>query len=38
MNFYFKAVDGDDGLKLYSDDDPTGNTDWQETKLSDYIL
>ena len=39
MNMYFKVVsDGEGGLKLYTDADPTTNTDWQETKMSDFIL
>ena len=39
MNMYFKAVVDDKGnIKLYTDVDPTTNTDWQETKMSDFIL
>ena len=39
MNMYFKVVsDGKGGLKLYTDVDPTTNTDWQETKMSDFII
>ena len=39
MNMYFKAVVDDKGyIKLYTDVDPTTNTDWQEVKMSDFIL
>ena len=39
MNMYFKAVvDGNGNIKLYTDDDPTVNTEWVETEMSDFIL
>ena len=39
MNMYFKAVADDKGnITLYTDVDPTANTQWVETKMSDFIL
>ncbi len=39
MNMYFKAVVSEDGtITLYTDVDPTTETEWVETKMDDFIL
>lgn len=39
MNMYFKVTSDENGsLKLYTDVDPRVTTDWQETKMSDFII
>lgn len=39
MNMYFKAViDSDGNITLYTDDDPTGKEEWNETKMQDFII